>query len=165
MSMKLALATAAVALATAAGAQTTDTQTQPGSTTQPTTTETRPATTQTSPSTTTTQTTTQTAPATTTETTTQIGQAGAAAQGGAARAATRDDLKVGASVYDSQGGLVGKIEKVNADGAILSTGKARVSVPLASFGVGQVPALVVGTTRAELEAQAKPKATTKSKSK
>lgn len=159
-------AAAAIAVSTAAAAQT-----------QPATTETKPATTQTQPTTTTT--TTQTPPATqeaqpaTTTTTTQTpppadqanAKADAAAQGGASRAATADDLKVGASVYDKDGGLVGKIEKVEADGAIVATGKARAEIPLASFGVGQVPALIVGTTRAELEAQAKTKATTKAKSK
>jgi hypothetical protein len=66
------------------------------------------------------------------------------------------DIKAGASVYDQAGALVGKVDSVTADGAIVSTGKARAEVPLSSFGLND-KGLVVSVTKSELDAQAKAK--------
>ena len=85
------------------------------------------------------------------------GEAGgeAQAQAGAAAAvvapATAADLRVGATVQDPQGGAVGTIESVDAEGAVVSTGSARAKLPVSSFGKN-ANALVISMTRAELEA-------------
>ena len=76
------------------------------------------------------------------------------AQAGAAAKATAADVAAGASVYDEKGELVGKVDSVTASGAIVSTGKARAEVPLASFGKN-AKGLVVSITKAELDAQVK----------
>ena len=74
----------------------------------------------------------------------------------ATKKAAKEDLKVDAAVLDPKGGAVGKIEKVTATGAVVSTGSARVELALDSFGVGD-KGLVIGRTKAELEAAAKAK--------
>jgi len=164
-------ATALIAFSTAAAAQdmappptttqTTTTQTQPATTTAPptttqtTTTETQPATT--APPTTTEQTTTtQTQPATTDQPATTTTQT-TTTQTGSVTAATEADITKGASVYDQNGELVGKVDSVSSKGAIVSTGKARAEIPLASFGKSD-KGLVVSITRADLDAEAKAKA-------
>ena len=155
MTLKLkSLATAVTfAFATAAAAQT-----QPTTTTQTTTTQTQPATPQCPPATTA-QTTTQTQPPTTTETQQTTSEPGAtdqpaATQTGQVTKATAADIKAGASVYDETGALVGKVDSVDADGAIVNTGKARAEIPLSSFGKND-KGLVVSLTKDELDAQAK----------
>jgi hypothetical protein len=65
--------------------------------------------------------------------------------------ATAADLRVGASVQDSQGGAVGTIESVDAEGAVVSTGSARAKMPVSSFG-RNANGLVISMTKAELEA-------------
>lgn len=80
--------------------------------------------------------------------------AGAAqASVGATAAATPADVKAGASVHDTQGGMVGTIESVDATGAVIATGKARVQIPLASFAKNDT-GLVISLTKAQLEAEA-----------
>jgi hypothetical protein len=69
-------------------------------------------------------------------------------------AATEADIKAGTDVYDQTGALVGKVDSVSSKGAIVSTGKARAEIPLTSFGKSD-KGLVVGITKAELDAQAK----------
>ena len=118
--------------------QTTTTQTQPTTPTEPTTTQS--ITTQTQPATT-----TEPATTTTQTTTTQTGQV---------TAATEADITKGASVYDQNGELVGKVDSVSSTGAIVSTGKARAEIPVTSFGKND-KGLVVSITKAELDAQAK----------
>jgi hypothetical protein len=114
----------------------------PATTTQTTTTDTQPTTTpEGQPATTTTQTTT---------TETQV------------TAATADDIKKGASVYDQSGALVGKVDSVKADAAIVNTGKARAEIPIASFGKND-KGLVVSVTKADLDAQTKTKVKAKTK--
>ena len=100
---------------------------------------------------TTTQTTTQTQ-----ETTSEPGATDqpAATPSGQVTKATAADIKAGASVYDETGALVGKVDKVDADGAIVNTGKVRAQIPLASFGKND-KGLVVTATKASLDAQAK----------
>jgi hypothetical protein len=136
--LKILIATLAVIPITAIA------QTPPAETTTPpppaTTTQTTTQTTQTPPAATTppsTQTTTQT-----TQTTTQL------------KAATTADIKAGAKVSDQAGGEVGKVESIDSEGVVVSTGAARVKIPLSSFGVG-AQGLVIGTTKADLEAAAK----------
>lgn len=68
--------------------------------------------------------------------------------------ATASDIKAGASVYDESGALVGKVDSVDADGAIVNTGEARAEIPLSSFGKND-KGLVVSITKADLDAQAK----------
>ena len=69
-------------------------------------------------------------------------------------AATADDLKKDVEVYDQSGGLVGKIDLVKGDAAIVNTGKARAEIPVASFGKNE-KGLVVAITKADIDAQAK----------
>ena len=164
MNSKTLLLTAAAAIAAASPAlaqdttttETTTTQTEPGTTTAPpstTQTTTQPTTTpQGQPATTTQTTTTQptTTPegqpaATTTQTTTTQMQV---------TAATADDIKKDVSVYDQSGELVGKVDSVDSDGAIVNTGKARAEIPLTSFGKND-KGLVVSVTKADLDAKAK----------
>jgi len=78
----------------------------------------------------------------------------AATQTGQVTQATAADIKAGVSVYDQTGTLVGKVDSVGADGAIVNTGEARAEVPLSSFGKSD-KGLVVSVTKAELDAQAK----------
>lgn len=184
MTLKLnILATAATfAFATAAAAQTQPTTTQTTTTqTKPTTSQSEPATTQTTtkqtppttsesqPATTQT-TTTQTPPTTckcppetTTQTTTQTEQTTsepgatdqpAATPTGQMTKATAADIKAGASVYDQTGTLVGKVDSVDANGALVNTGKARAQIPLSSFGKND-KGLVVSATKADLDAKAR----------
>jgi len=80
-------------------------------------------------------------------------QASAPAAAGAVTAATAADVITGAQVRDTAGGVVGTVETVDADSAIVSTGTVRADVPIASFGRnGQ--GLVLSMTRAQLEAAA-----------
>jgi hypothetical protein len=74
--------------------------------------------------------------------------------------ATTADVKAGVSVYDQSGALVGKVDSVDSDGAIVNTGKARAEIPLSSFGKNE-KGLVVSVTKAELDSKAKAETKTK----
>ena len=77
----------------------------------------------------------------------------AAAAAAPVRLATAADLRAGVQVRDSSGGVVGTVESADATGAVVSTGRVRARLALASFGAnGQ--ALVISMTRAQLEAAA-----------
>ena len=76
----------------------------------------------------------------------------------AIKPATAADVKKGAAVYDQKGGSVGTIESVSAKGAVVSTGKVRVPIPVSSFARND-KGLVISMTKAELEAAAKPSGT------
>lgn len=80
-------------------------------------------------------------------------EANATAQAGPVVAATAADITAGKAVVDPQGGKVGTIEAVNAEGAIVATGKSRVQLPLASFAKSDA-GLVISLTQTELDAQA-----------
>lgn len=67
------------------------------------------------------------------------------------------DIKAGASVSDQKGGSVGKVDSVDAEGAVISTGSVRAKVPLSSLAIGS-KGLVLSVTKDELEAAAKKKA-------
>ena len=68
--------------------------------------------------------------------------------------ATAAEIKAGADVYDPQGGSVGKIESVAADGVVVSTGTVKAKVPASSLGHGD-KGLVIAMTKTEFEAAAK----------
>ena len=70
---------------------------------------------------------------------------------GQVTAATAADVKAGVAVFDQKGGEVGKVESVSSKGAVVSTGKARAEVPVSSLGKND-KGLVIGMTKAELEA-------------
>ena len=72
----------------------------------------------------------------------------------ATKAATAADVKKGAAVFDQNGGEVGKIESVSGKNAVLSTGTTRATVPVSSFAKND-KGLVIGMTKAEIDAQAK----------
>jgi hypothetical protein len=74
----------------------------------------------------------------------------------AIKAATAADVKKGTAVYDQK---VGTVESVSAKGAVVSTGKVRVPIPVSSFAKND-NGLVISLTKAELDAQAKPATTT-----
>ena len=68
--------------------------------------------------------------------------------------ATAADIKAGASVFDESGALVGKVNSVTADGAVVNTGNVRAQIQLSAFGKND-KGLVISATKAELDAQAK----------
>ena len=72
----------------------------------------------------------------------------------ATAAATAADVKAGVSVYDKDGGLIGKIDSVSGKNAIVSTGKVKASIPISSFAKND-KGLVLAMTKAEIEAAAK----------
>ena len=80
----------------------------------------------------------------------------------APKAATAADVKSGVSVYDQNGGVVGKVESVSAKGAIISTGTTRATIPVSSFAKND-KGLVISMTKAEINASAKKKAPAKTK--
>ena len=104
--------------------------------------------------------TTQTPPATTQTTTTTQSEPAA----GTVTLATADDIKAGALVFDQSGAEVGKIDSVDADGAIVNTGKARAEIPLTSFGKSD-KGLVVSVTKADLDSKANVETKTETKTK
>ncbi|PWG02600.1 hypothetical protein [Sphingosinicella humi] len=71
-----------------------------------------------------------------------------------ATAATAADVQAGAEVRDTDGNVVGTIESVDANGAVIATGEARVQIPVSSFAKDD-KGLVIAMTKAELEAAAK----------
>ena len=79
-------------------------------------------------------------------------RAEAAAEAGAdpVVAVTNSDVQEGSPVHDPAGGLVGTVESVNENGAVVSTGSARARLPFSSFG-RNARGLVISMTRAELE--------------
>ena len=104
------------------------------------------------------------APATTGETPSGQTVPNAAAEKPALAAATASDVKAGVSVYDQKGDLVGKIDSVSGDNAVVSTGSARASIALSSFAKSD-QGLVISMTKGELNAAAKKTTKTKTKTK
>ena len=64
---------------------------------------------------------------------------------------TISDVREGSPVHDPDGGLVGTIESVDENGAVVSTGSARARLPFSSFGKN-ARGLVISLSRAQLEA-------------
>jgi hypothetical protein len=90
----------------------------------------------------------------------QYGQQGAAKpapaqsttqQSDTLKPATSADIKAGATIYDQKGGTVGKVDSVDAEGVVISTGSARAKVPLSTLGIGS-KGLTMSVDKAELEA-------------
>ena len=73
---------------------------------------------------------------------------------GAAQAATAADVKAGVSVYDQNGGLVGKVESVSSKGAVINTGTVKAAIPVSSFAKND-KGLVIAMNKAEIDAAAK----------
>lgn len=77
---------------------------------------------------------------------------------GRSRAAKPADVVAGKPVNDSTGQLMGLIEKIEADGAVVYNGAATVKVPLEAFGVNR-KGLLLDLTKSEFDrlvASAKP---------
>ena len=54
---------------------------------------------------------------------------------------------------DTDGNMVGTVESVDANGAVIATGEARVQIPVTSFAKND-QGLVITMSKAELEAAA-----------
>ena len=67
---------------------------------------------------------------------------------------TKADVKAGAAIFDTSGNTVGKIDSVSAKGAVLDTGKVKVTVPISSLAKSD-KGLVIAMTKAQVEAAAK----------
>ena len=67
---------------------------------------------------------------------------------------TKADVKAGAAIFDTSGNSVGKIESVTAKGAVVDTGKVKVTVPISSLAKSD-KGLVIAMTKAQVEAAAK----------
>ena len=67
---------------------------------------------------------------------------------------TISDVTEGSAVRDTAGGLVGTVESVDENGAVVSTGRLRAKLPFSSFGRNS-RGLVISLTRAQLEAEAR----------
>lgn len=63
------------------------------------------------------------------------------------------DFRAGLQVRDVEGGLVGTVESVDSEGAVVNTGNRRAKLPFASFGKNE-SGLVISLSRSELEAAA-----------
>jgi len=81
---------------------------------------------------------------------------------GAPTAATAADVKKGVVVHDAKGGRIGTVESVSGKDAVVSTGTARASIPISSFAKDD-KGLVLATTKADIDAQAKAAAKPKGK--
>ena len=60
----------------------------------------------------------------------------------------------GATVYDTDGNIVGKILSVDSKGAVVTTGTARATIPLSGFSQG-TRGLTISRTRDQIEATSK----------
>jgi len=69
---------------------------------------------------------------------------------GRARPANKDELTVGATVNDKSGIAIAKIESVDADGVVVSTGAAKVKVPAEAFGHNK-SGLLLDMTKGQFE--------------
>ncbi|QJU56546.1 hypothetical protein HL653_00990 [Sphingomonas sp. AP4-R1] len=81
-----------------------------------------------------------------------LAQTAAPATAPTAAATPGEGVVTGAKVVDTAGAEVGTIESVASGNAILSTGAAKVSVPVTSFAKGP-NALVFGMTKADIESK------------
>ena len=63
-------------------------------------------------------------------------------------------MKAGVSVYDQNGGLVGKVESVSSKGAVINTGTVKAAIPVSSFAKND-KGLVIAMNKAEIDAAAK----------
>lgn len=75
------------------------------------------------------------------------------AQGAPGTAAAAAAPAVGQTVYDTAGGEVGKIDKIEGGVAVVATGKNNAGVPLTSFAMGE-KGPIIALTRDQLDAAA-----------
>ncbi len=75
------------------------------------------------------------------------------AEAGPVTKAEPADFRTGMEVRDAQGGLVGTVDSVDGEGAIVFTGNLRAKLPFQSFGKNNL-GLVISLSRSELEAAA-----------
>lgn len=69
-----------------------------------------------------------------------------------ASAASAPALTVGATIYDTQGGEVGKIDSMTADAVVVDTGANKATLPKTAFGSGaKGPTLTI--TKAQIDEQ------------
>jgi hypothetical protein len=86
---------------------------------------------------------------------TPSGQTVAKGQETAPQAGSQVQVKRGATVYDTDGNLVGKILSADSKTAVLSTGQAEVKIPLSGFAQG-ARGLTISKTKDQIETAAKP---------
>ena len=77
----------------------------------------------------------------------------ATTEAGPVTAAAPSDFRTGIEVRDARGGMVGTVESVDGEGAIVFTGNLRAKLPFQSFGKNNL-GLVISLSKAELEAAA-----------
>ena len=70
-------------------------------------------------------------------------------------AVTEADVRAGATVNDQSGQLVGTVESVSAEGALISTGTARARIPFSAIGK-TTTGLVTTVTKAQIESATTP---------
>jgi preprotein translocase subunit YajC len=75
----------------------------------------------------------------------------ASAQGAAATTATSQPLAPGATVYDPQGGVVGKIDSIAGDNVVIDTGTSKATLPKNAFG-SSAKGHTVTATKAQIDA-------------
>lgn len=73
------------------------------------------------------------------------------AQEATAEAAPAVTVKVGDTIYDSEGALVGDVSEVNGNTAIIAVGEKKVGLPLNAFGKND-KGIIIGSTVAQLKA-------------
>jgi len=69
---------------------------------------------------------------------------------GSARPAKPEELTAGAVINDKHGVAIAKIEQVDADGVVVSTGLSKVKVPTEAFGHNKA-GLLLDMTKAQFE--------------
>ena len=77
--------------------------------------------------------------------------ADSAARNARGTAAAAGDIVTGSEVRDSRGKIVGMVEAVESDGAVVAAAAGRVKVPLEAFGKNR-KGLMLGITKAEFDA-------------
>ncbi|MEH3099490.1 hypothetical protein [Sphingomonas adhaesiva] len=77
----------------------------------------------------------------------------ASAQTAAPAAQASAGVSVGATVYDTSGGVVGTVDTTDGTNAVVNTGTVKAAIPLSSLGKGE-KGPVLAMTKAQLEAAA-----------
>jgi hypothetical protein len=85
---------------------------------------------------------------------TPSGQTVAKGQDTAPQAGSEMQVKRGATVYDTDGNIVGKIVSADSKAAVLTTGQARATIPLSGFAQG-ARGLTISKTKDQIEAAEK----------
>lgn len=67
-----------------------------------------------------------------------------------AQATASQALNAGVTIYDPQGGEVGKIESISGDNIVLDTGTSKATLPKSAFGKG-AKGPIVNATKAQID--------------